>query len=242
MLRPGEPLVAVTDLCHRFGQKDVLAGVSFEVRAGTTVALLGRNGAGKTTLLRLLAGWLRPRPGRARVLGLDPAKDGPAIRLHTGFTSDHLELARGFRVRQHLAFLRCFYPSWRRAEEARLTAAFGLDPEARVAELSKGQRAQLALIGALAHRPRLLLLDEPFAGLDPEVRRSVIAALVEHMADASRATLLVTHSTSDVERLADRVLFLDRGRIAAEGDAESVRRDLDAAFHAVVAQGSEDGA
>jgi ABC-2 type transport system ATP-binding protein len=137
---------------------------------------------------------------------------------------DRTELPRWMRVEDHLRLLEPFYPTWDRAEAARLVELFALDPRARYEDLSRGQRALENLVAALAHRPPLLLLDEPFSGLDPGARRRVFEGVLEHLREERRTVLLVSHSLVDVERCADRVAVLQGGRIVLEGDLEDVRR------------------
>lgn len=216
--------IEVRGLGVRFGKQRVLAGLDLAVRRGSVTALLGRNGCGKSTLLRVLTGQLAPDSGSARVLGLDPAREGPAVRARTGYVPERIELPSWMRARDWLAFLAPFYASWSADEERRLLQLFELEPAERVAALSRGNRAKLALIGALAHRPELLLLDEPFSGLDVAVRRAIATAVIGHLREEGRTVLLVSHSIADVERLADRVAILSQGRIEREGELEDVAR------------------
>ena len=216
--------VSVRGLTRKFGRNHVLNGVDIDVPAGSITALLGRNGAGKSTLLKILVGFLPPSGGEVRVLGLDPAKKGPRVRRLVGYVPDRTELPRWMTVRDHFRFLEAFYPSWDRTQESRLVQVLGLERAAKVRDLSKGQRAKHALVAALAHRPELLLLDEPFSGLDPIVRHEVLGAVVGHLRDDGRTVVLVSHSMADVERAADRVVLLENGRVRLEGDLEEVRR------------------
>ena len=219
-----DPVVEVTALSHRFGRKKVLDGVELAVPRGSVTALLGQNGEGKTTLLRLLIGWLPPKRGRISVLGMDPARRGPDVRRAVGYVPHELPLPKWMRVADYFRFLEPFYPSWNRDEEARLLERLELDPKAKVKTLSKGQKAKHALIAALAHEPELLLLDEPFSGLDPLVRHDVLTAVLGHLRDDGRTVLVVSHSLVDVERIADRLAFMEGGRITMSGDLEEIAR------------------
>ncbi len=240
--------ITTRGLAHSFGKRRVLNGVDLDVEAGGITALLGRNGAGKSTLIRILTGIVPHDRGEVRVLGLDPRKHGPTIRRRIGVVSERLELPRWMRVADHFDFLAPFYPTFDRAEADRLARQLELDPRAKIATLSKGQRAKHALVAALAHRPELLLLDEPFSGLDPIVRQEVLEVVLGHLRDAGRTVLLVSHSTTDVERVADRVVILDEGRVKFAGDLEDARwdgdppaapRDLDRVFRDVVTRKEE---
>jgi ABC-2 type transport system ATP-binding protein len=216
--------VETRGLSMRFGKKEVLRGVDLDVRAGSVTALLGRNGIGKSTLLRILVGFHPPTSGSARVLGLDPAKEGPKVRGLVGYVPDRMELPKWMTIREHFRFLEPFYPSWDRGLESELLSRLQLDPDEKLATQSKGQRAKHALVAALAHRPQLLLLDEPFSGLDPVVRHEVLGAVMGHLREEGRTVLVVSHSMDDVERVADRLVFLDEGRVRLDMDLEEVQR------------------
>ncbi len=219
-------IIETEKLTVRFGRKTVLTDLDLQFAEGTTTAILGRNGVGKSTLLRVLVGYLPPTQGRAAVFGRDAWRDGPSNRARLGYVPDRLELASWMRVEDHLRFLEPFYPSWDRVEERRLLAQLELDPSAKVKDLSKGEREKHLLVAALAHRPSLLLLDEPFSGLDPVVRQQVLTAIVGHLRDEGRTILIVTHSMQDVERVADRIVLLDEGAVRLDGEADELRRRM----------------
>jgi len=233
--------VQARGLAVRFGCKRVLEGLNLDVPSGSVTALVGPNGAGKSTLLRILVGALVPNGGRASVLGLDPAREGPRVRARAGYVPDRFEVPRWMRGRDWLRFLARFYASWSVDEEQRLLGLLQLDPSDKIADLSKGARAKLALIAALAHRPKLLLLDEPFSGLDVSARDAIATAIFGHLREESRTVLFVSHSLSDVERLADRIAILEGGRVVRAGELETVARaagggvDLQSALRAVPA-------
>jgi ABC-2 type transport system ATP-binding protein len=222
--RNGGLVVETRDLCVRFGKKRVLDGVSLGFERGTVTALLGRNGVGKSTLLRVLVGFLPATSGEARAFGLPCWKRGPDVRRRLGYVPDRLELPRWMRVEDHLRFLEPFYPRWDRAEETRLLRQLDLHATQKVKDLSKGQREKHLLVAALAHRPELLLLDEPFSGLDPVVRQEVLGAVLGHLRDEGRTILVVTHSLLDVERLADRVVLVDEGVVRLDGALDELMR------------------
>jgi ABC-2 type transport system ATP-binding protein len=216
--------VAARGLRVRFGGDPVLAGLDLEVPEGSVTALCGSNGAGKSTLLRVLVGALVPDGGSARVLGLDPAREGARVRALAGYVPDRFDAPGRMRARDWLAFVARFHRGWSADEQRRLTEALRLDDSAEIASLSKGARAKLALVAALAWRPRLALLDEPFSGLDVASRDAIAAAVIGHLRDEGRTVVLVSHSIADVERLADRVAVLEDGRIVREGELERVAR------------------
>lgn len=217
--------VRVEGLELHLGRRRVLAGLDLEVPAGSVTALVGRNGAGKSSLLRVLAGELRPRHGRVRVLGLDPWRARVPLRQRVGWVADRSELPPWMRVRDHLRLVAPFHPSWDADEARDLLERFGLDPRARYRDLSRGERVLENLAVALAARPELLLLDEPFSGLDVEARRDVVRGLLESFCDSGRTVLLVSHSLTDVERCADRLALLGSGRILVEGSLDDLLAD-----------------
>jgi ABC-2 type transport system ATP-binding protein len=214
--------VAVQGLHVAFGKRRVLDGLDFELVRGSATALVGDNAAGKSTLLRVLIGTLVPDRGSMRVLGLDPARDGAKLRARVGYVADRFEVPSWMRARDWLNFLSRLYPTWSRDEERRLCSLLGLDASELVRELSKGNRAKLGLVAALAHAPELLLLDEAFSGLDLGTRERFSAAVIDHLRDEGRTVLLVSHALADVERVCDRVAVLDGGRIVQEGDLETI--------------------
>lgn len=217
-------VVEVRGLAMSFGKNQVLRGVNLDVAEGSVTALLGRNGIGKSTLLRILVGFHAPSAGRTSVLGLDPAKRGPDVRRLVGYVPDRVELPKWMTVAEHFRFLEPFYPTWDAALVRDMCGRLELDVAAKHATLSKGQRAKHALVAALAHRPELLLLDEPFSGLDPIVRHEVLTAVMGHLREESRTVIVVSHSMGDVERIADRIVMLDDGRVHLDAALEDVQR------------------
>lgn len=216
--------IRVRGLGKRYGRKRVLAGLDLVVPRGAVTAVLGPNGAGKSTLLAILAGMLPRDGGDVSVLGRDPARDPLGVKARVGVVPEDPGFHQRWRVRDAIGLARGLRgKAWDRTEEARLLDAVALPLAARIGELSKGMRAKLALLLALGHRPALVLLDEPASGLDPVVRREVLGAMVDAIAEQGRTVILSTHRMDDVERLADRVAFLDGGRIVREGPVEEVR-------------------
>lgn len=206
--------------------RPVLDDLNLDVPAGSITALVGRNGAGKSTLMAVLAGLLRPRSGSVSVLGLDPARAGTTLRRSIGIVPEQAHWPRWARVRDVLRLWRAHHPTWSEPRARELEERFGLDPAEHVRNLSKGRRAALALCCALAHEPRILLLDEPLSGLDAVVRRDVVDTVLCELRDDSVAVLIASHALGDLGRLADRVAFLDGGRITRADELE----DLVASF------------
>ncbi|MEM9381819.1 MAG: ABC transporter ATP-binding protein [Planctomycetota bacterium] len=227
--------VRVRGLSFGWTRRPVLKGVDLDVRRGEAMALVGANGAGKSTLLALLAGaepyrsrWRRTR-STVEVLGMDPVREGHRVRGSVGYVPERTDLPRWMRIRDHLRLVGAIHPLWSDAEAARWLDAFQLDPALRYAELSKGQRMLENLAAALALRPPLLLLDEPFSGLDAVARRLVTDGLIQHMCDHEATVLLVSHSISDIERCADRVALFVDGRVARVGSVDELKGETETA-------------
>ena len=167
-------MIDVAHLSRSFGATKALADVSFTVTPGCVFGLVGENGAGKSTLIKHLLGLWRAQTGTVRLFGLDPVADPVAVLGRIGYLSEEPDLPGWMRVWELLRYTQAFYPRWDTAYAGHLREQFVLDPEARIKTLSKGQRARLGLIVAEAHRPDLLILDEPSSGLDPIVRRDIL--------------------------------------------------------------------
>lgn len=219
--------VATHALSRRHGAETALDRVDLRVPEGAVYVLVGANGAGKSTTLRVLMNLERPDSGTAEVFGMDTARRGAEVRAQVGYVPDGRDpaLPRMMcgRLLQHAAV---FYPTWDAAYAGRLSRAFDLRLERKVGTLSKGEARRLHLVLALAHRPPLLLLDEPTDGLDPVVRRTALALLAEHIADTPTTVLLSTHQIHEVESLADHVGVLRAGRLAAQMSRDELRRSV----------------
>jgi ABC-2 type transport system ATP-binding protein len=184
---------------------------------------VGQNGAGKTTLVKHLLGLLRAQEGTVRVFGRDPVADPKGVLGRIGYLSEEGDLPLWMRVDELMRYSASFYPGWDAAYAARLQDEFGLDPAARLGGLSKGQRARAGLLVALAFRPELLLLDEPSSGLDPVVRRDILAAVIRTVADDGRTVLFSSHLLTEVEQVADRVTMVRAGRLILDDDLVTIK-------------------
>ena len=217
------PIVSIERLTRRFENKTALDDVSLSIPRGGVFGLIGGNGAGKTTLLRHLLGMLKAQSGSVSVFGLDPVANPVRVLGKIGFMSEDRNLPNWMRVSELMRYTEAFYPGWdeRYAEELRV--AFDLDPRARVSSLSRGQRARAGLLIALAHRPELLVLDEPSSGLDPVVRRDILGAIIRTIADEGRTVLFSSHLLDEVERVADRVAIIHQGRILLTAPMDEIK-------------------
>jgi ABC-2 type transport system ATP-binding protein len=180
-----------------------------------------------------------------RVFGLDPVADPVGVLSRIGYLSEERDLPGWMRVDELIRYSRAFYPAWDDAYAEQLRRAFALDATAKANNLSKGQKARLGLLIALAHRPELLLLDEPSTGLDPVVRRDILGAIVRTIADEGRTVLFSSHLLDEVERVADHVTMISRGAIVLSAPLEVIRqshRSLDEAFLAYVGHAPVPGA
>jgi ABC-2 type transport system ATP-binding protein len=220
---PDDSVIEITGLTRRFGPKTALDSVRLSVPRGVVFGIVGVNVAGKTTLIRHVLGLLRAKAGSVRVFGREPALDPAGVLAKIGYLSEEPDLSGWMRVGELLRYTRAFYPTWDPAFEAELCEQFALDLGAKVKNLSKGQRARVGLVLALAHRPELLVLDEPSSGLDPIVRRDILGAIIRTIAEEGRTVLFSSHLLHEVERVADRVALIDRGRIVFSGALDDIK-------------------
>ena len=202
---------------------DVLNGVSVTLEAGQVVGLLGKNGAGKTTLLRLAMGMLEPQRGSVRVLGLDPRRNPIEVKRRVGYVAEDQILPPFLKVPELLTLHRSLFPTWDDALAARLAERFELPFDTRIRSLSKGQARRAALVCAVAHRPEVLLLDEPASGLDPAARREFLETSIQLLNETGCTILFSTHYMTDIERMADRIVMLHEGRILIDNPLDELQ-------------------
>lgn len=216
-------------LSRRFGSLEAVHQLNLKVRPGSLYALLGPNGAGKTTSIHMLMNLLAPTDGRASVLGRDSRRLGPAELALIGYVSENQKLPGWMTVEALLAYCRPFYPSWDDALCARLVRRFELPMQSRIRALSRGMRLKTAMAASLAYHPTLLVLDEPFSGLDVAVREELVEGMLE-LAGQSEWTLFVSsHDLEDIENLVDQVGFINQGRLLFSEDLDSLTSSFRAA-------------
>jgi len=209
------PVIEIKNLSRRYGQLDAVNGLNITVKAGRCYGFFGRNGAGKTTTIKCLLNLLQPTSGTARVFGLDPQKQEVAVKSRLSYVPDSVAFYPWMTVDETLRFIASFRTRWNREMEADLLKRFRLDRNQKTSHLSKGQRTQLALIGAVCPEPELLVLDEPTSGLDPIVRREFIQTVIGayHAADPEHRTVFVsTHLIGEFEGLIDEFTIIEQGR------------------------------
>jgi ABC-2 type transport system ATP-binding protein len=199
------------NLVKNFRKVEALRGLNLDVPNGAIYALVGPNGAGKTTAIKILMNIFGATNGRAEVLGIDSTRIRGRKFFSIGYVSENQELPGWMRVDAFLAFLRPFYPAWDRELENELVRQFDLPPDRKLRDLSRGMRMKAALAGSLAYHPQLIVLDEPFTGLDPLVRDELIQGLLGR---AEESTILISsHDLAEVETFASHVGYLERGEL-----------------------------
>lgn len=208
--------IEVDNLIKSYGSYTAVDGLSLEVSAGETYALLGPNGAGKTTTVEILEGLRSGDSGDVRVLGLDPISDRTKLQRRVGVMLQEGGVYQGAKAREVLKLFTAYYPETRDADE--LLALVGLTEQADTLHrrLSGGEKQRLSMAMALVHRPELVFLDEPTAGMDPVARRTTWE-IIERLKARGATILLTTHFMDEAERLADRVGIINNGRMVAEG-------------------------
>ncbi|HEX9981920.1 MAG TPA: ABC transporter ATP-binding protein [Thermoanaerobaculia bacterium] len=219
--------VATHALSMRYRNQAALTAVDLRVPEGAVYVLIGANGAGKSSMMKALLNLERPHEGRAEVFGLDTVSDGPRVRAQVGYMPEsHEHDYKWLTCERLMQYVAAHYPSWDHAYATHLAGIFGVRPERRIGTLSKGESRRLQFVLALAHRPRLLLLDEPTDGLDPMVRNRTLAQLAEHLADTPTTVVISTHHIHEVESLADHVGVLSAGRLVAQMSRDDLRRTV----------------
>jgi ABC-2 type transport system ATP-binding protein len=226
-----ENTIDVSHLTHRYAAAPVVNDLSFAVAQGEVVGLLGPNGAGKTTTVRLLNGLLKPASGSMRVLGLDPTREGQAVRRQTGVLTETPALYERLTARQNLAFFGTvsgMSDAQIRQRSTELLRFFDLQDRAndRAGRYSKGMKQRLALARALLNHPALLFLDEPTSGLDPESAQQVHELIRNVQQQEGSTVLLATHHLEEAERLCNRVAILNQGRLLAFGTLDELRQQI----------------
>jgi ABC-2 type transport system ATP-binding protein len=218
----GDPAVVVDRLVKRYGGRTVVDGVSFAVRPGELVALLGPNGAGKTTTVEIVEGYRQRDGGLVSVLGTDPAHGGRTLRARVGLMLQGGGIDPRARPRETIVQYGRFHEEARDPDELLDLVGLTSVAQTRYRLLSGGERQRLGLALALVGRPEVLVLDEPTAGMDPEARAAT-RAIVLGEREAGAAILLTSHDLTDVERLADRIVIIDAGRVVASGTPDELR-------------------
>src|SRR5580698_6353093 len=223
------PVIEIQNLSRRYGKLDAVNGLSLTVRPGRCYGFFGRNGAGKTTTIKCLLNLLRPTAGNVRVFGLDPQRHEVSVKSRLAYVPDAVAFYPWMTVRDTLDYLAFFRSHWNQEIQDDLLARFQLNPGQKASNLSKGQKTQVALIGAVCPEPELLLLDEPTSGLDPIVRREFIETVIGayqsggEAAGKPRTIFVSTHLISEFEGLIDEFTIIEAGRELLTMEADTAR-------------------
>ncbi len=215
-------VIETHSLTHRFGALPAVRDLNLSVPEGSIFAFLGPNGAGKTTTIKLILNLLHPTEGHATVLGADSTRLGPAEFARIGYVSENQQLPEWMTVQQLVDFCRPMYPTWDADFCSRMLRDFLLPTETQIRHLSRGMRMKVSLLTSLAYRPRLLILDEPFTGLDPVVRDEVIHGILELTEQEAWSVLISSHDIDEVERFADWTGYIDGGTLQVSESTSSL--------------------
>ena len=214
--------IEIKGLCKSYGDF-TLRDVDLTVPGGSIMGLIGENGAGKTTTIKCLLGIARPDRGSITVLGRDMAAHGAEIRQDIGVVLDECFYHDTLRPRDLSPILAPIYRGWDRELYRDCLARYGLPENKLIKEFSRGMKMKLSLAAALAHRPRLLVLDEATAGLDPVVREEILEEFLSFICDEEHAILMSSHITTDLEKAADYITYLHQGQVALTGSKDDIR-------------------
>jgi len=215
--------VETENLWRTFGKFEAVKGVDLKVERGTVFGLLGVNGAGKSTVIKMIVGHLRATRGRIRVLGRTLEEDLVEIRRRVAYVSENRYLYEWMTVAESVRFTRAFHDTWDDRKAADLLKRFSLPLEKKVRQLSRGNRARLCLLLALAYSPELIILDEPTSGLDPIVRRDFIENIVSEISEEGKTVLFSSHIVEEVERVADHVGIIHDGEMLLVNSIDEIK-------------------
>lgn len=221
-----EDAIVIDRIAKSFGRDPVLQDVSFSLPKGQTLALLGRNGAGKTTTIRILLGLISADSGTVHLGGIDPAVNSKNLLSQIGYLAEDQKMYPWMTPIELCRFLAPFYPTWDMPLAHDYLERFEIPRLTKIKRLSKGQAVKLGLGLALAHRPTIVILDDPAMGLDPIARKDFNRDLVEHLQVSGATVLYSSHLLDEVEAVADAVAILDQGRVVRAGSTESIRDEV----------------
>lgn len=220
------PVVRMKDLCKRFGKIAALEHVNLDIQPGKIIGLLGSNGAGKSTLLRHIVGLYLPTEGECVTLGCPAAKLGPKELSRIGYVHQNGELLGWMRCDQHIRYIASYYDTWNKSLEAKFIEDFEIPLKTKVSSLSPGQAQRLAILLAIGFDPSLLILDEPAAALDPLARMQFLDFLLGLIQHQDRTIVISSHILSDVEKIIDHVIIMDKGRILRDCGFDELQEEF----------------
>ncbi len=219
-----EYAITTNQLTKRFGKQVAVSNLTLDIPVGGIFAFLGPNGAGKTTTIKMVMNIMAPSQGTSTVLGIDSKKLGPAEFVQIGYVSENQELPDWMKVRQFLDYCKSMYPNWDDSFCQHLLSQFDIPINQKLKDLSRGMRMKAALASSLAYRPKLLIFDEPFAGLDPLVREEFVNGILEITETENWTIFISSHDIDEVERLADWVGIIDKGTLIINEKTEDLQR------------------
>jgi len=217
-----ELVVEVNNLSRSFGKTKALDCVDFQASRGKVYGLVGANGAGKTTLIKHMLGLMRAKSGTVRIFGEDPVQNPQGVLKHIGYLSEDRDIPDWMSIDELMRYTGAYHSSWDQGYADELLETFTLDPNKKISSLSRGMRAQVALISAISHRPDLLILDEPSSGLDAVVRKDILNAVVRTISEEGRTVIFSSHLLDEVERLSDHVTMIHNGRVTLDSSLELI--------------------
>lgn len=223
-MNDSNPVIETENLCCRFRRVDAVSDLNLKVNSGSVHAFLGPNGAGKTTTVKATMGLIRPTGGKATVFGTLGHKLGRREFEKIGYVSENQEMYTWMTVKQLMKYCAPMYPTWDQPFCDQMLEQFNLPLDRKIKNLSRGMQMKASLISSLAYRPQLLVMDEPFSGLDPLVREEFIEGMLELTEQESWTIFISSHDIDEVERLADTVSVINEGRLAVSEEVESLQR------------------
>jgi len=218
--------IKIEGLRFSYGRKKVLKGVDLEVPAGSIFGFLGRNGTGKTTTIKTMLGMLKPSKGRCTVNGFDSMKGAMDVRRTIGYMAEDQQMYGWMKIGQLVKWVAGFYPGWDHSFTNNLLDMLELSRKAKVKTLSKGQNSRLALLLALGHRPKVVILDDPTLGLDPIARKDFLRHVIELLQSHGVTVFFSSHLLYEIEPVADHIAILDGGVIVKSCKTEQLREDV----------------
>ncbi len=220
------PTVSYSNVTRRFGRVTALDQIDLQIEPGTVLGLAGRNAAGKTTLLRLAAGLIWPDQGSVRVFGLNPVTDRERLATRVSLMDEESALYPQMTIGELTRFAARLHPRWDDVLAASVRDRLSLDPKAKIRSLSRGTRAKVALMLAVAPRPDLLMLDDPTSGIDPLVRREILEGVLATIPEEGGVVIWASHLIQDLERVADRIAVIDAGRVIVDESIEALNSQV----------------
>ena len=222
----GKNAIEIEGLKLAYGRDRILKGVDLQVPEGSIFGFLGRNGAGKTTTIKLLLGLLKPNEGFCRIEGIDSQKDSISVRRIVGYMAEDQQMYGWMRIEQIVKWVASFYPGWDDKFTNKLLDMLQLPRKSKVKTLSKGQNSRLALLLALGHRPKVVILDDPTLGLDPIARKEFLRYVIGILQTKGVTVFFSSHLLYEIEPVADHIAILDKGVIIKSGRTFDLRESV----------------